>query len=65
MWDLDLNSISMINLVMAVGLVVDYSAPSEYRRGARKCHVELHLRCPYNIYIHNTVITIFICVYYV
>lgn len=25
LWDLDLNSISMINLVMAVGLVVDYS----------------------------------------
>lgn len=42
----------MINLVMAVGLVVDYSAPS-YRLGALKCHVEFHLTCPYKIYIHK------------
>lgn len=30
LWDLDLNSISMINLVMAVGLVVDYSMHMAY-----------------------------------
>ena len=30
LWDLDLNSISMINLVMAVGLVVDYSSFPEF-----------------------------------
>lgn len=31
LWDLDLNSISMINLVMAVGLVVDYSTSVRWR----------------------------------
>ena len=33
LWDLDLNSISMINLVMAVGLVVDYSTLDGRERG--------------------------------
>ena len=30
LWNLDLNSISMINLVMAVGLVVDYSTLGQW-----------------------------------